>query len=141
MEEALRERPPVVLKLRPPDPLKQRRAANAARRKPTAHDRALIDQAFDAERADGWATIAAILRRDERTVRTAYASDRVVRRWIHKTGGRYWANPMELWSNLRGRFDDRRPRARQAHALRQARTARGKFASCKKKAPPPKKRG
>lgn len=140
MEEAQRAhlRPPVILKPLPSDPLAARRRAKAARRavqgrKLSAADQERITRWVEADRVEGWKGMALILGRDEKTVRTAYQSDPRVRRVIHKTGGRYWADPMELWSGLAPVFADRRAAARQAHAIRQARATAGTF---QKKAPP-----
>lgn len=98
----------------------------------SADEKRLIDAAIARGRANGLKMIALIVGRDERTVRRMYETDPSVRDRIQKTGGRYWAKPGDLWP-LSMRIEGRRKRARQASALQQARTTRGRFASRKKK--------
>lgn len=74
------------------------------------------------DKVTGWTDIAIFLGRDPKVVRDAYRdkSNEEVRLMIHKRGGRYHSTPGELL-NLASFFLERRAKARQAVAARQAR--------------------
>jgi hypothetical protein len=79
--------------------------------------------------AKGWKDIAFVLGVHERNARLAYKDDPDCRRYIHKTGGRYWAEPGGLL-NLRANVLTRREGgvARRHCAATRKRGVRGRFA-------------